>query len=53
MTNLSADIARKRQEAESLPSVEDWIKAGGQVQFPNSEPRQDKTMGGFNNTGKL
>lgn len=53
MTNLSADIARKRQEAESLPSVEDWIKSGGKIQRPDSAPRQEKTMGGFNNTGKL
>ena len=28
MTNLTHDIQRKRAEAESLPSVDEWLAAG-------------------------
>ena len=31
MTNLTHDIQRKRAEAESLPSVEEWIAAGNKT----------------------
>lgn len=48
MTNLSSDIAHKAQQSASLPSVEDWVKAGGVIQYPTHAPRQDKTMVAFN-----
>lgn len=48
MTNLSTDIAHKAQQSASLPSVEDWVKAGGVIQYPTHAPRQEKTMVAFN-----
>ena len=44
MSNLANDIQRKRAESESLPSVEEWIAAGGEVEIVTDPPRQEHTM---------
>ena len=32
----------------SLPSVEEWLKAGGEIEYVTDTPRPDKTMVAFN-----
>lgn len=44
MTNLTHDIQHKRAESESLPSVADWIAAGGEVEVVTDAPRQEHMM---------
>ena len=47
LSNLTHDIQRKRAEAESLPSVDEWLAKGGEIERPTDAPRPDYTMGTY------
>ena len=51
--NLSTDIAHKARGPASLPSVEEWLKAGGEIERPTDAPRPEFTVGAFNNRGAV
>ena len=53
VTNLSTDIAHKARESSSLPSVEEWVANGGEIERPTDAPRPEFTVGAFNNRGAV
>lgn len=50
MTFLAHDIDRKAREAAELPSVEEWIRAGGRVETVTEPPRREAVMAGHGET---
>ena len=53
LSNLTHDIQRKRAEAESLPSVDEWLAKGGEIERPTDAPRPEFTMQAFNSRNPL
>lgn len=46
MTFFAHDIAEKAREASTLPSVEEWLRNGGQVERVTDPPRREAVMAG-------
>lgn len=44
MSPLAFDIQYKAREAAALPSVEEWIRNGGQVERVEEAPRREAVM---------
>ena len=50
MTVLAHDIEHKAREAAQLPSVDEWIRSGGQVERVSDPPRREAVMAGHGET---